>query len=210
MGRTLLDHGYSQGQRKQPNTSNDTSGHSMEREEYENRKGQWRKWKCLGEELPLLHSVPYTWRSHASLPLQPLHCYHCIQCLVPDMAMLLFTFTTTPNNLGERADGTSISTRNLIHGEGNYYKRGRREAEKGGWNPYHRGGTRESFSDRAEDRPPLINSVYLSLVMKSTVLTVVYTLKLTSLTHSLQIYCTGHTSLRSHTSWAWVEKRDTT
>ena len=60
MGRTLLDHGYSQGQRKQPNTSNDTSGHSMEREEYENRKGQWRKWKCLGEELPLLHSVPYT------------------------------------------------------------------------------------------------------------------------------------------------------
>ena len=34
MGRTLLGHGYSRGQREQPNTSNDTPGHSMEQEEH--------------------------------------------------------------------------------------------------------------------------------------------------------------------------------
>ena len=35
-----------------------------------------------------------------------------------------------------------------------------------------------------------------------------YTLKPSSLTHSLQIHCIGLPSLRSHASWAWAEKRD--
>ena len=41
-------------------------------------------------------------------------------------------------------------------------------------------------------------------------LIVVHALKPNSLTHSLQIYCTGLTGPRSHTSWAWVAKRDPT
>ena len=41
-------------------------------------------------------------------------------------------------------------------------------------------------------------------------LTVVHTLKSSSLTHSLQIHCIGLIGLRSHTSWAWTEKRDPT
>ena len=44
--------------------------------------------------------------------------------------------------------------------------------------------------------------------MENTVLTIVHTLKPSSLTHSLQIHCTGLTGLRSHASWAWTEKRD--
>ena len=41
----------------------------------------------------------------------------------------------------------------------------------------------------------------------NTILTVIHALKLNSLTHSLQIYCTGLTDLRSHTPWTWVAKR---
>ena len=115
-------------------------------------KGQRRKWKCLREKRSLLHSVPCTWHSHASLPLQPLRCHYCIQCLVPDIAMLFWLYNHSQQLRG-RADGTNISTRNPIHEEGNYYKRGWREAEKGGWNPYHSRGPRKSSSDRAEDQP---------------------------------------------------------
>ena len=39
---------------------------------------------------------------------------------------------------------------------------------------------------------------------------VVHTLKPSSLAHSLQTHCIGLTSLRSHASWAWPEKRDPT
>ena len=82
--------------------------------------------------------------------------------------------------------------------------------KRGGWDPYHLRGTRKSSSDHAEDQPSLINSVHLCLTMISTMLTVVHALKPNSLTHSLQIYCTGLTGPISHTSWAWAAKRDPT
>ena len=44
----------------------------------------------------------------------------------------------------------------------------------------------------------------------NTILTVIHSLKPSSLTHSLQIYCIGLTGPRSHTSWAWTAKRDPT
>ena len=61
-----------------------------------------------------------------------------------------------------------------------------------------------------EDQPSLINPVHPHLTVINTMLTVVHTLKPSSSTHSLQIYCTGLTGLRSHTSWPWAEKRDPT
>ena len=39
-------------------------------------------------------------------------------------------------------------------------------------------------------------------------ITVVHTLKPSSLAHSLQIHCTGLTGLKSHSFWTWPEKRD--
>ena len=39
------------------------------------------------------------------------------------------------------------------------------------------------------------------------ILTIIHALKPSSLTHSLQIYCTGLTGPRSHTPWAWTAKR---
>ena len=128
-------------------------------------------------------------------------CHYCIQCFVPDIA-ILFCLYNHSQQLEERADGTSISTRNPIQEERKYYKRGWRETEKrGGWNPYHTRGTRKSSLNRAEDQPSLINPVHLSLIVKNTVLTVVYILKPSFLTHSLQIHCTRLTGLRFHTSW---------
>ena len=41
-------------------------------------------------------------------------------------------------------------------------------------------------------------------------LAVVHAVKPSSLTHSLQIYCTELSGPRSHTSWAWAEKHDLT
>ena len=41
-------------------------------------------------------------------------------------------------------------------------------------------------------------------------LVVVHALKPSSSTHSLQIYCSGLTGPRSHTSWVWAKKRDPT
>ena len=61
--------------------------------------------------------------------------------------------------------------------------------------------------DCAESQPSLINSVHLYLIVMNTILTVIHALKPSSLTHSLQIYCTGITGPRSHTSWAWAAKR---
>ena len=89
-------------------------------------------------------------------------------------------------------------------------KREWREIERGAETPQHTRGTRKSSSDRAEDQSSLVNSVHLSLIVKNTVLTVVHTLRPNSSTHSLQIHCNGLTGLRSHASWAWVEKRDPT
>ena len=65
----------------------------------------------------------------------------------------------------------------------------------------------QSSSDCAENKLSLINSIHLCLIVVNTILTVIYTLKPRSLTHSLQIYCTGFTGPRSHTPWAWAAKR---
>ena len=93
--------------------------------------------------------------------------HYCIQCLVPDIAMLFYLYNYS-QQLEGRADGTSISTRNPIQEEGNYYKRGWREIEGGLKNPYHTRGTRKSSSDHAKDQHSLINPVHLNLIVKNT------------------------------------------
>ena len=60
----------------------------------------------------------------------------------------------------------------------------------------------QSSSDCAENKLSLINSIHLSLIVVNTILTVIHALKPSSLTNSLQIYCTGLTGPRSHTPWA--------
>ena len=65
----------------------------------------------------------------------------------------------------------------------------------------------QSSSDCAENKLSLINSIHLCLIVVNTILTVIHALKSSSLTYSLQIYCTGLTGPRSHTPWAWVAKR---
>ena len=119
---------------------------------------------------------------------------------------MLFCLYNHFQQLWGGADRTSISTMNLNQEEGNWYKRGEGDAEKGD----HWRGTRKSFSDCAEDQPSLINSVHPCLTVINTILTVIHALRPSSLTHPLQIYCTGLTGPRSHTSWAWVAKRDPT
>ena len=65
----------------------------------------------------------------------------------------------------------------------------------------------QNSSDCAKNKLSLINSVYLCLIVMNTILTVIHALKSSSLTHSLQIYCTGLTGPRSYTPWAWTAKR---
>ena len=67
----------------------------------------------------------------------------------------------------------------------------------------------QSFSDCAENKFSLINSIHLYLIVVNTILTVIHALKPSSLTHSLQIYCTWLTGPRSHTPQAWAVKRVT-
>ena len=57
----------------------------------------------------------------------------------------------------------------------------------------------QSFSDCAENKFSLINSIHLYLIVVNTILTVIHALKPSSLIHSLQIYYTGLTGPRSHT-----------
>ena len=57
-------------------------------------------------------------------------CHYCIQCLVPDIAMLFYLYNHS-QQLEGRADGTSTYPRNLIQEEGNYYKK-TVEGDKGG------------------------------------------------------------------------------
>ena len=76
--------------------------------------------------------------------------------------------------------------------------------------PQHTRGTEKGSPSCAEDQSSQMHPVRLNLIVKNTVMTVVHTLKLNSLAHSLQIHCTGLTGLMSHASWAWPEKRDPT
>ena len=65
----------------------------------------------------------------------------------------------------------------------------------------------QSSSDCTENKLSLINSVHFCLSVMNTILTVIHALKPNSLTNSLQIYCTGLTDPRFHTSWTWATKR---
>ena len=65
----------------------------------------------------------------------------------------------------------------------------------------------QSSSDCAKNKLSLINLIHLCLIVMNIILTVIHALKPSSLTHSLQIYCTGLTGLRSQTPWAWAAKR---
>ena len=122
----------------------------------------------------------------------------------------LSAFITTPNNqrgglMGQLPTlGTSFSRKETT------IKRGGERQKKEAKTPQHTRGTRKSSSNYADDQSSLVNSVHLSSIVKNTVLTVVHTLKPSSLVRSLQIHCTGLTGLRSHTSWAWAEKCDPT
>ena len=85
--------------------------------------------------------------------------------------------------------------------EGSQYKMGgRRQSGGDAGNHYRSTCTRKSSSDRAEDQSSLINSVHFCLIVMNTILIVIHALKSSSLTHYLQIYCTGFTGPRSHTS----------
>ena len=74
-------------------------------------------------------------------------------------------------------------------------KRGWKEREEEGVEtPQHTRGTRKSSPDRAKDQSSLVNSVHLNSIVKNTMITVVHTLKPSSLAHSLQIHCTAYWS----------------
>ena len=103
-----------------------------------------------------------------------------------------------------RADVTSTYLRDPIQEEGNYYKKGVKRNRKAGRSPLI---TPEAL-EKAPRTVPRSNLPQKTRSLKNTVMTVVYTLKPSSLAHSLQIHCTGLTGLRSHASWAWPEKRD--
>ena len=64
----------------------------------------------------------------------------------------------------------------------------------------------QSSLNCANNKLSLINSIHLYLIVVNTILTVIHALKPSSLTHSLQIYCTRFTGPKSHTPWAWVAK----
>ena len=87
-----------------------------------------------------------------------------------------------------------------------YKKDGMGDNWGGLWNPYHSMRTGKGSSDCAENKLSLMNSIHLCLIVVNTILTVIHALKPSSLTHSLQIYCTRFTGPRSHTPWAWVAK----
>ena len=115
-------------------------------------------------------------------------------------------FTTTPNNWREWLMGQVPTLGTPFRGKEITVKREQRETERGGsQTPHHIRGTRKSSPDRAEKQSPLVTRF-----MKNTVITVVHTLKPSSLAYSLQVHCTGLTDLRSQVSWAWPEKRDPT
>ena len=135
-------------------------------------------------------------------------CHYHIQCLVSDTAIPLCPYNHS-QQLEGRADGTSTYPRGPTQDEGNYYKK--RDRERGrGETPQHAGGIKKGSPNRDKDQFSLMNSVRLNLIVKSTIMIVVHTLKPSSLAHSLQIYCTGLTGLKSHSFWAWPEKRDPT
>ena len=131
---------------------------------------------------------------------------------------MLFSLYNHSQQLWRGADGTSISTMNLnLHVDVG----GRREASiKWGAGGNLKGAglvttttgevLEKSSSNCAEDQPSLINSVYLCLIVMNTILIVTHALRSSFSTHSLQIYCTGLTSPRSHTSWAWTANRGLT
>ena len=56
----------------------------------------------------------------------------------------------------------------------------------------------------------MINPIHPGFTVINTMLAVAHTLKPSSSSHSLQIYCIELIGPRSHTSWAWVAKRDPT
>ena len=121
-------------------------------------------------------------------------------------------FATTPNNSREWLMGQVPTLGTPFRRKETTIKREWRDTKSGAKAPpppTHR-GTRKSSSNRAEDQSSLVNSVHLSLIVKNTVLTVVHTLKPSSLAHPLQIHCTGLTGLKSHASWVQAEKCDPT
>ena len=55
----------------------------------------------------------------------------------------------------------------------------------------------QSSSDCAENKLSLINSIHFCLIVVNTILTIIHALKSSSLTYSLQIYCTRLTGPRT-------------
>ena len=114
-------------------------------------------------------------------------------------------FTTTPNYWKEGLMGQVPTLETSFRRNETTIKREWREPERVGLRTplppkQQTRGTRKSSSFHAEDQSFLENSVHLSLIVKNTVITVVHTLKPSSLAYSLQIHCTGLISQRSHTS----------
>ena len=113
-------------------------------------------------------------------------------------------FTTTPNNWKEGLMGQVPTLGTPFRKNETTIKREWRETERGGGgrDPQTHQRHQKKLPRLSEDQPSLANSVHLSLIVKNTVITVVYIPKPSSLAHFLQIHSTGLTSLRSHASWA--------
>ena len=93
------------------------------------------------------------------------------------MTILLCPYNHS-QQLEGRADETSTYLKDPIQKEENCYKRGVKRKEKGGAKtPQHTRGIKKGSPDRGEDQSSLMNLVRLNLIVKSTMMTVVHTLK---------------------------------
>ena len=109
--------------------------------------------------------MPCVWHDHTSLSLQ----------LLP----------TT----GGRGWWDKYLPRDPIQEKENYYKKGvKRDKEGGAKTPQHIEGIKKDSPDCDEDQSSLMKPVHPNLIVQSTMMTVVHTLKPSSLTHSLQIH----------------------
>ena len=126
---------------------------------------------------------------------------------MPDTAILLCPYNHS-QQLEGMTDETSTYPKDPIQEEENYYKKGVKRDRKGGAEtPQHTRGIKKCSLDRAEDQSSLMNPIRLNLIVKNTMMTIVHTLKPSSLAHSLLIHCIGLAGPRSHAFWAWPEKR---
>ena len=117
---------------------------------------------------------------------------------MPDTAILLCPYNHS-QQLEGKANGTNTYPKDPIQEEGNYYKNGVKRDKGGGAKTPPPPNTPEAL-EKAHLIVLRTNFLWKTRSLKNTVITVVHTLKPSSLAHSLQIHCIGLTGLRSHAS----------